>query len=1398
MRKSMRTILAGIMIIGLLSSPNIASASGTLYTESFQTLPSFSSTYDSPAENAATWKVAAGGYGGRFSNQLQVSVSQPVESARTKSYPVPAYKLLEVKVYIKCPSSATDYHVTAAARVGDRAYTAEEFINDKSGWAIIKEFSTSGENGNGDQWTAYSCTIQTGATTVLTWVFDVGSTSGAFTIGFDELTVVDHGSYPVIQTQPQDVTATIGGTATFTVAATGDAPLSYQWKKDGNNLTDGGNISGATTATLTISNAQVSDDGSYTVEVTNAAGSVTSNAATLTVNTAPVLDADGYNPTLTAINEDDYTSNGNTVTEIVPTGSITYADGSTAKNIAITSVDNANGKWQYSINGGATWLDVSSVTGSNVDLSANSLLLDENACLRFVPNADWNGTSTFTYRAWQNNGAGLQLDGVNDYVAVSGLSTYASITFESWVRLDSFSDGFNVIMNGNNWEIPGLLHTQFLKGNPTQLEIAVSYSPTPYVRFDYDFNQIVGKWTHIAVTINKATGNFKLYVDGVYKETKNRNLSGIPGINVSNFSIGAWNNSGTMQRFSKGIFSDFRLWSVERSAQEIADNMANGSLIGSETGLVGYWKFNEGTGAVAADSGPGHHNGIIYGGAAWVSSSGQTANTTINGGSTLFSETVETASINVNPVPEAPSIITQPISQTVTAGQTATFTVAATGDEPLTYQWKKEGDNLTDGGNISGASTATLTIISTQASDAGSYTCNVSNAAGSITSNAATLTVNPAAVEPAIDAQPVSATKNIGETATFTVSATASDGGTLSYQWQKSADNGATWNNIDGATSASYTTGTLAYAENGSQYRCVVTNSKNGTTATATSAATTLTVNPAAVEPSITTQPASQTVTAGQTATFTVVATGDAPLSYQWQKDGGDISDGGNISGSTTPTLVITNAQASDAGAYTVEVTNVAGSVTSEPATLTVNPAPVAPSITTQPSNQTVTAGQTATFTVAATGTTPLSYQWKKDGNNLSDGGSISGATTATLTITNAQASDAGSYTCYVGNAAGNTTSNVATLTVNPAPILSATISPTTATFDKNPANQADVSTTITWNDAASVADVKNAGVSVGVAVYDVSGNTLTIKKEFLATQPTGSLVLTVEFDKGDAATLTITVQDTTQPNGSTPPTWPAGSTLTASGTTKTGTTLTWTPAVDDMGVTGYRLFQDNLLIKTFTGTVYSCDVTGLSPSTTYTFKVQAGDADGNWTDGPTVTVRTDSYGSGGDNSGGSESGTSAAPTYKALVSGTEIKESTLPVNVNTDTGSATTDMGTLVKDIFAGTGTTVLNVPSIPGVNSYTLGMPAASLSDSQGEGALTFSTGAGSITIPAGMLAGIAGTEGSSAGITIAKGDKSGLPAEVQAAIGDRPIIQLTLTLDGVQTEWNNPDAPVTVSIP
>lgn len=177
-----------------------------------------------------------------------------------------------------------------------------------------------------------------------------------------------------------------------------------------------------------------------------------------------------------------------------------------------------------------------------------------------------------------------------------------------------------------------------------------------------------------------------------------------------------------------------------------------------------------------------------------------------------------------------------------------------------------------------------------------------------------------------------------------------------------------------------------------------------------------------ATAPAFSTQPANQSVTVGHTATFSVTATGTAPLAYQWQKNNSNIS-GATSSSYTTPATVAGD----DAAQFRVMVTNSAGSATSNPATLTVTAAPVAPNITTQPANQTVTVGQTATFSVVAAGTAPLTYQWQKNNANVSNATSSSYTTPATVSGDN-QAT----FRVIVSNSVTSVPSNAATLTVNP------------------------------------------------------------------------------------------------------------------------------------------------------------------------------------------------------------------------------------------------------------------------------------------------------------------------------------------------------------------------------
>jgi pectate lyase/pectin methylesterase-like acyl-CoA thioesterase len=173
--------------------------------------------------------------------------------------------------------------------------------------------------------------------------------------------------------------------------------------------------------------------------------------------------------------------------------------------------------------------------------------------------------------------------------------------------------------------------------------------------------------------------------------------------------------------------------------------------------------------------------------------------------------------------------------------------------------------------------------------------------------------------------------------------------------------------------------------------------------------------------PVIANQPISQTVAAGQTVEFTVGVVAIPTATYQWQKDLVDLP------GATGASFSIASAAAGDVGSYRVIVTNSAGSSISSSASLNVSGIIVPPSIGTHPSDLTVTVGESASFSVIATGTAPLSYQWKKDGND------IAGATSSTYLIPSAGFADIGGYSVVVSNSADSATSNAAILVVTAA-----------------------------------------------------------------------------------------------------------------------------------------------------------------------------------------------------------------------------------------------------------------------------------------------------------------------------------------------------------------------------
>ena len=291
----------------------------------------------------------------------------------------------------------------------------------------------------------------------------------------------------------------------------------------------------------------------------------------------------------------------------------------------------------------------------------------------------------------------------------------------------------------------------------------------------------------------------------------------------------------------------------------------------------------------------------------------------------------------------APAVTTPPVAASVTAGQTATFSVVASGTAPLTYQWQGNGTD------IPGATSATYTTPATTTAMSGqSYAVVIANAAGSATSAAATLTVTAVTTPPVACASVPAAPGGLVATASsasavsigWAVVSAPANCNISGYSLYRSTQSGFT---PSGANLLAAALTVAHYADTGLQpatayYYVVEAIDEDGASVGSTQATATTQAAPvlgSGSPPTVATPPSSQTVTIGTTATFTVVATGTGPFSYQWQKNGVSIA-GATSASYNTPTT-----SAPDNGAsFDVVVSNASGPVTSAGATLTVDSSP--------------------------------------------------------------------------------------------------------------------------------------------------------------------------------------------------------------------------------------------------------------------------------------------------------------------------------------------------------------------------------------------------------------------------------------------------------------------------
>lgn len=351
-------------------------------------------------------------------------------------------------------------------------------------------------------------------------------------------------------------------------------------------------------------------------------------------------------------------------------------------------------------------------------------------------------------------------------------------------------------------------------------------------------------------------------------------------------------------------------------------------------------------------------------------------------------------------VQTGPVWVLQPGPVTICEGLSAHLSAEATGTGPLSYQWQHNGIDLP------GATEPVLTFSPVAATHAGDYTCTATGACGTISSSAATLTVQSPL---AASQQPEAITDCEGRPAvlSFNVNGT----GPISYQWKRDdAD-------IPGATDSAFAIGALAASDAGS-YACTATGPCN----VLVSDAAEISIRPAT---QWTRQPGSLSVCEGEPADFAVAATGDGDVTYQWMRNNAPIE------GATGTTYAILSASPDDAGVYTCTATAGCGAITSEPAALSVRSRPL---VTLQPQSQSVPWGAPATFGVSASGPDPMEFQWRRNGIALTDGDGIVGSNSQTLALSGTVWSDQGSYDCTVSSECGSSTTIAATLSVSSCP----------------------------------------------------------------------------------------------------------------------------------------------------------------------------------------------------------------------------------------------------------------------------------------------------------------------------------------------------------------------------
>lgn len=852
-------------------------------------------------------------------------------------------------------------------------------------------------------------------------------------------------SAPSITGQPVSRTVVTAENASFTVTASGTTPMTYQWRKDGSPISDGGAVSGTTTPTLLLTGVTAANGGSYDVIVTNALGFATSSAATLLVNPPPPSTVTWNFGTSAALTADPTSGLSADLTGGTLTAGNNNVSGANPPLLSTTSASTPTSTFSGNGNAG-----VAARVGALNKAAGGSAYFE----FTLAPSAGKRLLVTGISFGSRSTGTGpvaysifTSLDGFASSVATGTLLANSTWAMQSptlpaltgatgapiTVRIYGHSGAGSAAAGTANWRIDDLKLTVNAIFPPPVAPAVTATTPangatnvTVTDPITITFNEAVaftGTWFSInsassgplAATVTGGPTTFSLTTPSPlpYNDTITVTVFGnqvvdqasgtIPGSGITTFS------------FTTAVFVPPTPPHVTASPAAQTVNVGSpASFTVAATGtapLFYQWRKN---------------NTPVSGNASASTATLSIASATLADigsydcvvSNVAGSDVSAAASLTVNVVP--PTITTQPVGQMVAVGGNATLTVAASGTAPFTYQWRKNGAALNDGGPFSGTHSATLTLTGVTHAETGSYDVIVTNSANSATSSAATLVVTSAA--------PSVIYWDFGTAAPTSGIPAGVTGGTVT----QGNNNGVT--TMLTTTSASSNTGASGGNNAGVAAR-IGALVKTGT-ATTGSAYFEFTFTPDAGRQF-----------AATALTFGARSTGTGPQAY---------SVFTSLDGYTTPVASGTLLNDSTWRAITTPFAGVVGTAgtpvtfriygfagTGSPSANTANwriddvrltagllaLPPVPPSVST-PAGVTATVGDTVQFTVTATGTAPFTYEWLFNGSPIV--GNTSAATN-TLILPVIMSDDAGDYSCRVTNVAGFATSNPATLTVNKA-----------------------------------------------------------------------------------------------------------------------------------------------------------------------------------------------------------------------------------------------------------------------------------------------------------------------------------------------------------------------------